>query len=125
MLSYLFDDDITAPEVMESDEPEVKSGKSELTKAQISIYSVRINLFIKKERSLRSAMVVLYNVTWGRYSPMMQNRLESLAGYAIIKKESKIAELLVEIRGVSNELEVSSNVYDALDEAKRKYYIYS
>ena len=35
-----------------------------------------------------------------------------------------IAKLLVEIRGVSNELEVSSNVYDALDEVKRKYYTY-
>ena len=73
---------------------------------------------------MRSAIVSLYNVTWGQCSPMMQNLLESLPGYAIIKKESKLAELLEEIKGVSNELEVSSNVYDVLHEAKRKYYTY-
>ena len=86
MLSCLFDDNIIAPEVLEPDEPEVKSGKDELTKAQVSIYNVRINLFIKEERSLRSATMALYNVTWGQCSPMMQNRLEPVASYIDIKR---------------------------------------
>jgi len=41
-----------------------------------------------------------------------------------MRKEFNIAELLKEIRGVGNELEVSSNLYDTLDETKQKYYTY-
>ena len=78
MLSCLFNDDITEPKVAEPDEPKEKKGKAELTKAQISIYNARINLFIKEERSLRSATVVFYNMTWGQCSTMMQNQLKSL-----------------------------------------------
>ena len=33
-----------------------------------------------------------------------------------------MANILTKIRGVSNEVEVSSNVYDTLDEIKRRYY---
>ena len=35
-----------------------------------------------------------------------------------------VATLLQEIRGISNELQVSVNVYDALDEAKGRYFRY-
>ena len=69
-------------------------------------------------------VVALYNVTWGQCNPMMKNRLESLGEYNRIRKESNVADLRKEIRGVSNKLKVSANVYDTLDEAKRKYYTY-
>ena len=71
MLSCLFDANISEPEVLEPDEPKVKKGKEDLTKAQVSIYNARINLFIKEERSMESATVALYNVIWGQCSPMM------------------------------------------------------
>ena len=54
----------------------------------------------------------------------MKKRLEAAKGFKIIKESENIANLLTEIRGVSNEVEVSSNVYDALDEMKRRYYNY-
>lgn len=54
-LSYLFDNNITSPEGNEPDESKVKDGKSELTKAQTSIYNARIYLFIKEERSLKNS----------------------------------------------------------------------
>jgi len=41
-----------------------------------------------------------------------------------MRKESDIAQLFKNIRGAIKKLEVSSNVYDALNEAKRKYYKY-
>lgn len=90
MLSCLFNNKITSPEVMEPDEPIVKVGKSKLTKAQTSIYNARVNLFIKEERSLKSVIIALYNVTWGQCSPMMQNHLELLAGYGPMRKDSDI-----------------------------------
>ena len=55
---------------------------------------------------------------------MMHNRLESLSDYERIRIEADLAQLLKEIRKVSNELEVSANVYDALDKANRKYFAY-
>ena len=82
-------------------------------------------MYIKEERSLWSAVLALYNITWGQCSSMIQNRLELLIEYHKIRKDSNIADLLKEIRGVSNELEISVNAYDALDEEKRKYYTYS
>lgn len=62
ILLCLFDDNITAPEVKEPDEPVIKVGKSNLTKTQTSIDNARIVLFIKEERSLNSAIIALYNV---------------------------------------------------------------
>ena len=63
ILSCIFNDDITEPEVKEPEEPVVKTGKGEITKGQLSIYNARINLYIKEERSFKSAIIVLYNVT--------------------------------------------------------------
>ena len=51
----------------------------------------------------------------------MKNKLEATQGFKIIKESGNIAKLLTEIRGVSNEVEVSSNVYDTLDKIKRRY----
>ena len=65
-------------------------------------------------------LTALFNITWGQCSLMIQNRLESLSNYEEVKREAYIAQILKEIRKISNELEVSANVYDALDEAKRK-----
>ena len=109
----------------EPKDPIIKEKVTELTKAHNSIYNARINLFIKEEINLKSAMTALYNMKWGQFSPMTKDRLESLLDYDTIRKDSNVASLLKEIKGVSNKLEVSSNVYDTLDEAKRKYYSYS
>ena len=38
--------------------------------------------------------------------------------------EADISTLLREIRSISNELQVSADIYDALDESKRKYFSY-
>ena len=67
----------------------------------------------------------MYNITWGQCSAMIQNRLESGMNYEIINAHADIAELLKEIRNISNELKVSDNVYDVLYEVKRKYFPYS
>ena len=54
----------------------------------------------------------------------MKNRLEAGQGFKMIKENGNIAELLSEIHGVGNEVQVSSNVYDALNEIKRRHYNY-
>lgn len=123
-MEILFGTNITTPVIEEPKEPEVKKGNTVLTKAQEKIYDAKIALYIKEEKSMDDALTSLFNITWGQRSLMMQNRLESLSDYERIRIQADLAQLLKEIRKVSNKLEVSANVYDALDEAKRKYFAY-
>ena len=69
-------------------------------------------------------MQSLYTIAWGQCSKIMKNILEASQGFKIIKENGNITNILTEIRGVSNEIEVSSNVYDALYEIKFRYYNY-
>ena len=50
--------------------------------------------------------------------------MESINKYESIVADADLASLLEEIRNISNELQVSANVYNALDEAKTKYFKY-
>ena len=75
--------------------------------------------------SLEDSLTALFNIIWGKCSAMMQNRLELIPGYESINMDTNVATLLREIRSISNELQVSVNVYDALDEAKEKYFRYT
>ena len=54
----------------------------------------------------------------------MQNRLESLSDWEIINKEADVAQLLKEIRNISNHLQVRLNIYDTLKKSKRKFFAY-
>ena len=78
-------------------------------------YDVELTMYFKNRTSLENALQSLYIITWGQCSKLMKNRLEAGQGFKIINDDGDIAKLLTEIRGVSNEVEVSSNVYDALD----------
>ena len=78
-------------------------------------------MYFKNRASLENALQSLYIITWVQYSKIMENRLETEQRFNIIKDNGDTAKLLTEICGVSNEVEVSSNVYNALDEIKRRY----
>ena len=85
-------------------------------------YDVELTMYFKNRPSLENSLQSLYIIAWGQCNKLMKNRLESTQGFKIIKESGNIAKLLTEIRGVSNEVEVSSNIYNALDKIKRKYY---
>ena len=88
------------------------------------MYDAELNQYVKDVKSLKVTIVTLYNITWDQCSALMQNRLESLDDYDDMRKDHDIATLLKSIRMISNELQVSANVYDALDEAKRRFFTY-
>ena len=99
------------------DNKTVITSKSIISRFDEKKYDVELTMYFKKRSRLE-------NVIWGQYSKLMKHRLEAAQGFKIIKDSGNIANLLAEIRGVSNEVEVSSNIYDALDEIKRRYYNY-
>jgi len=123
-MECLFGDEIKNPQIGEPDEPKPKEGKKELTETQERIYDAKIMAFVKEEKSMEESLTALYNISWGQYIAMMQNRLESLSSWEDINKEANVARLLKEVRNINNELQVSVNIYDALDDPKRKYFAY-
>ena len=123
-MESLFGDDIKKTELKEPNEPTPKSGTKEVTKTQMKIYEAKITAYVKDEKSLEDSLTALFNITWGQCSAMMKNRLESIPTYEAMNTDADVAKLLIEIRNISNELQVSANVYDALDEAKGKYFKY-
>ena len=74
--------------------------------------------YVKEEKSLEDSLTALFNIIWGQCSAMMQHRLESMTDYESINVNVDVATLMREIRNISNELQVSANVYDGLDEVK-------
>ena len=77
---------------------------------------------MKEEKSMEDSLTGLYNISWGQCSDIVHNRYESLINYESMNASFDEVELLMEIRNISNELQISANVYDPLDESKRKYY---
>ena len=124
-MESLFGDNIQKPELKEPSEPTVMNDEKEVTKTQIRIYEVKITAVVKKEKSLENSLTALFNIIWGQCSVMMQNRLELIPRYESMNTDADVATLPREIRSISNELQVSVNVYDALDEAKEKYFRYT
>ena len=120
----LFGDEIKMPKIAEPEEPTIKLGEKTLSKTQEKIYDAKISAYVKEEKSLDDSMSALLNIIWGQCSAMMQNRLESVSDYESIVADANVASLLKEIRNISNELQVSANIYDALDETKTKYFKY-
>ena len=87
-------------------------------------YDVELTMYFKNRSSLENALQSLYILVWVQCSKLMKNRLEAGQEFKMIKENGNIAELLTKIRGVSNEVQVSSNVYGALNEIKRRHYNY-
>lgn len=100
------------------------TGKFKMSYFEQKLYDVRITMYVKEEKSLEDTLQSLYNIAWGQCSELMQNRLEAIEDFEAIKQDADVTNLLRHIRSLSNELEVSTNLYDALDEAKKRYYTY-
>ena len=92
-------------------------------KVQEKIYDARILAYVKEEKSLDDSILALFNIIWGKCSAMMQNRLESVNEYESIVADADVASLLKEIRNVSNDLQVSANIY--MHSTKQKQSILS
>ena len=103
------------------DNKTVITSKTIISRFDEKKYDVELTTYFKNRSSLENSLQSLYIIAWRQCSKLMKNRLEAAQGLKIIKESGNKANLLTEIRRVSNEVEVSSNVYDALDEIKRRY----
>ena len=130
-LTTLFTD-LVPPVIREPKEPKEKETidndgnkvTTAITRLQEAIFGEEIKQYIKESRSLKSTLTSLYNIVWGQCSKLMQNKLLAAQDFNITQENSDVCKLLIAIQGISNQLETNVSIYDALDGAKRAYYLY-
>jgi hypothetical protein len=81
-------------------------------------------MWIKETKSLQTTIQSLYNIVWVQCSKLMCNKVRAVKDFRDIENKGDVTRLLLEIRGVSHQLEANMSVYNSLDEAKKKFYAY-
>ena len=89
-----------------------------LSKFQETVYNEEIKLWIKDTKRLKASLTSLYNIVLGQCSKLMQNKLIAVENFSDIQLKCNVTKLLNSIRGISNQMDTNTSVYDALDEAK-------
>ena len=54
----------------------------------------------------------------------MKSKLESKTDFKTIKQNKDVAELLRQIKAIMHQFELHTSIYEALDEAKKNFYLY-
>ena len=124
--------DITEPTIVTHTEPIAQelinaqgiSTVIPLSKFQETVYNEEIKLWIKDTKRLKASLTSLYNVVWGQCSKLIQKKLIAVENFSDIQLKCNVTTLLKSIRGISNQIERNTSVYNALDESKRLYYKY-
>ena len=88
------------------------------------LFKEEVKQYTKDKKSLESTLVSLYNVVWGQCSKLLQNKLKANPLYDDFNNSSDVVTLLKEIKLLANKIEENTSTYDALHEAKSKFYKY-
>jgi hypothetical protein len=123
--------ELKTPAVPRPKEPETevlvdsKGNESEgISRFSETVYQEQIKQWIKDTNSLTATTQSLYNIVWGQCSKLMRNKLCAVQNFQKIETDGDVTALFKEIRGISHQLESNTSVYDSLDEAKRRFYLY-
>ena len=82
-----------------------------------------IKYWRKEERHLKNTLRSIFNVIWGQCSPLMQNKLEGIETYEVMKGDGDAASLLKAIKGISYDFESGRSPHESIDETHRKLYV--
>ena len=74
--------------------------------------------------SLRATLHSLFSVIWGQCSSLLRSKLESKSEFESIKENKDVGGLLKLIKTIVYQFETHTSIYEALDEAKKSYYLY-
>lgn len=88
------------------------------------VYKAEFKCYSAEKRCLDHTLASLYEVVWGQCSKLMQQQIEQIGNYQVMRDEADVTELLKEIRVISRELEVHLSVYNALHKAWSNYFRY-
>jgi hypothetical protein len=88
------------------------------------MWETSMKSYMKRTDLLESNTRAIYAIVWGKCSPMMQSKIESLDNFASKSTACDWVWLLKEIQGITHHFEGSRNVFISLDEAWSNYYRY-
>ena len=91
---------------------------------EVESFRCKVKSYSKETLTLKATLRSLFIVVLGQCSKMMKTKLQGHSNYKRVEKDGDVAELLKMIRAISREMNANESIYDALDEAKRKYYLY-
>jgi hypothetical protein len=97
---------------------------SDATEMEKMIFIEDYKVWKKDEKELNNAVMTLFDVIVGQCSPLLRSKLKALAGWTQMESGSEVGRLLKEIKSITHQFQANISIYEALDEAKRQYYIF-
>jgi len=87
-------------------------------------YKIKLKEYLQDEKAFRTIKCSLRNVVWGQCSYMLRTKLQGDDDFIKIETSGDVVELLKKIRGVCREMTTNASLYDSIDEAKKRYFLY-
>jgi len=91
---------------------------------EIEEYRIKLKEFLKDEKVVRTTKRSLHNVVWGQCSHILRTKLKGDEDFIKIETSGDVVELLKKIRGVCREMTTNASLYESIDEAKTRYFLY-
>jgi hypothetical protein len=88
------------------------------------IYIEDYKVWRMDKKELDNAVMTLFDVVVGQCSPLLRSKLKALTDWATMESKSEVGKLLKEIKSITHQFQANICIYEALDEAKRQYYIF-
>ena len=95
-----------------------------LSQEEIEEYNIKLKEFLKDEKAVKTIKRLLHNVIWGQCLQMMQTKLRGNEKLEQVDLDDDVVELLKMVQGACREMTTNASLHDAVDETKRRYYIY-
>ena len=96
--------------------------KEESTDFDKTVFAEKVKMWIKDESTLESTLQSILTIIIEQCSELMQNRLQAEKNYQTLVTTRDVSGMLKAIRAISSQVETNISIYDAVDEAKRRYY---
>ena len=90
----------------------------------VDLYKEEVKMYAQEKKNIQSTLRSIFNVVWGQCSTIMKSKLESKTNFKTSKQNKDVAELLKQIKAIMHQFESHTSIYEALDEAKRNFYLY-
>lgn len=85
-------------------------------------YRCEVKNHAKETAALKSTTCSLFNIVIRQCSKMMKSKLKGEESFEQVEFNGNVAELLKLIREISRQVNTNESIYDAIDEAKARYY---
>ena len=120
--------ELKQPTVKEPDKPgtgsNIKKQGESVDKWDKMLYLESVKMYLKTKERTTATLTSLYGIVWGQCSRLMQNKCRNDKDFEEIEEKCDVVRLLKIIKNASHELESNTCVWDALSQAKRRFYAY-